>query len=48
MIKLVRKLATAILPVLLCGTLLAGCEEDDKYTKINDLFQPRFVLKNRK
>lgn len=44
MIKLLRKLAMAILPGLLCGTLLAGCEGDDKYTQIDDLFQPRFVL----
>ena len=44
MIKILRKLATAMLPVLLCGTLLAGCEEDYKYAKVDDLFQPRFVL----
>ena len=44
MIKILRKLATAMLPVLLCGTLLAGCEEDYKYSKVDDLFQPRFVL----
>ena len=43
MIKLFHKLMTAALPVLLCGTLLTGCT-DDKYNKINDLFQPRFVL----
>ena len=44
MIKLLRKLATAMLPALLCGTLFIGCEADDKYTKVDDLFQPRFVL----
>lgn len=44
MIKILRKLATSMLPVLLCGTLLAGCEEDYKYNKVDDLFQPRFVL----
>lgn len=44
MIKILRKLAAAMLPALLCGTLLVGCEEDNKYTKVNDLFQPRFVL----
>ena len=44
MIKLLQRLATAMLPALLCGTLLVGCEEDDKYTKVDDLFQPRFVL----
>lgn len=43
MIKLFHKLMTAALPVLLWGTLLTGCT-DDKYNKINDLFQPRFVL----
>ena len=35
MIKILRKLATAMLPVLLCGTLLAGCEEDYKYAKVD-------------
>ena len=40
MIKLLRKLATAMLPALLCGTLFIGCEADDKYTKVDDLFQP--------
>ena len=44
MIKLLRKLATVMLPAFLCGTLLIGCEADDKYTKVDDLFQPRFVL----
>ena len=44
MIKLLRKLLTAMLPALLCGTLFIGCEADDKYTKVDDLFQPRFVL----
>ena len=44
MIKLLLKLATAMLPALLCGTLFIGCEADDKYTKVDDLFQPRFVL----
>ena len=44
MIKLLRKLATAMLPAFLCGTLFIGCEADDKYTKVDDLFQPRFVL----
>ena len=44
MIKLLRKLATAMLPAFLCGTLFIGCEVDDKYTKVDDLFQPRFVL----
>ena len=44
MIKLVRKLTTAMLPALLCGTLFMGCVEDDKYTKVDDLFQPRFVV----
>ena len=39
MIKLLRKLATAMLPALLCGTLFIGCEADDKYTKVDDLFQ---------
>lgn len=48
MIKLLRKLATAMLPALLCGTLFIGCEADDKYTKVDDLFQPRFVLRNRR
>ena len=43
MIKLFHKLMTAALPVLLWGTLLTGCT-DVKYNKINDLFQPRFVL----
>ena len=43
MIKLLRKLATAMLPALLCGTLFIGCEADDKYTKVDDLFQPRFI-----
>ena len=42
--KLFYKMLAASMPVLLGGTLLlTGCE-DDKYTKINDLFQPRFVL----
>lgn len=44
MIKILRKLATAMLPALLCGVLLAGCEDDYKYNKMDDLFQPRFVL----
>lgn len=43
MIKLFHKLIMAVSPVLLCGALLTGCT-DDKYTKIDDLFQPRFVL----
>ena len=36
MIKLLRKLATVMLPAFLCGTLLIGCEADDKYTKVDD------------
>lgn len=43
MIKLFHKLIMAASPVLLCGALLTGCT-DDKYNKIDDLFQPRFVL----
>ena len=43
MIKLFHKLIMAASPVLLCGALLTGCT-DDKYTKIDDLYQPRFVF----
>ena len=43
MINLFHKLIMAASPVLLCGALLTGCT-DDKYNKIDDLFQPRFVL----
>lgn len=45
MIKLLRKLATVMLPAFLCGTLLIGCEADDKYTKVDDLFSS--VLRKR-
>ncbi len=43
MIKYIYQLAKVILPVLLWGALFASCE-DEKYNKIDDLFQPRFVL----
>lgn len=43
MIKLLYRLTKVMLPVLLLGALFAGCD-DDKYHKIDDLFQPRFVL----
>lgn len=48
MIKLLRKLATAMLPAFLCGTLFIGCEADDKYTKVDDLFQPGLYWRNRR
>lgn len=41
--KLLYRLATVILPAVLWGALFTSCE-DDKYNKIDDLFQPRFVL----
>lgn len=41
--KLLYRLATVILPALLWGACFTSCE-DDKYNKIDDLFQPRFVL----
>lgn len=41
--KLLYRLTTVILSALLWGTLFTSCE-DDKYNKIDDLFQPRFVL----
>lgn len=44
MIKILQKLASALLPALLCGVLLTGCEDDYKYNRVDDLFQPRFVL----
>ena len=43
MIKLLYRLTTVILSVLLWGAFFTSCE-DDKYNKIDDLFQPRFVL----
>lgn len=43
MIKLLYKMVKAIMPVLLLGLFFTGCD-DEKYTKINDLFQPRMVL----
>lgn len=44
MIKTIYKsIKAALLPVLLCGILFTSCEEE-KYNKIDDLFQPRFVL----
>ena len=41
--KLLYRLTTVLLPALLWGTLFTSCQ-DDQYNKIDDLFQPRFVL----
>lgn len=41
--KLLYRLATVLLPALLWGALFTSCQ-DDQYNKIDDLFQPRFVL----
>ena len=41
--KLLHRLATVLLPALLWGALFTSCQ-DDQYNKIDDLFQPRFVL----
>ena len=43
MIKLLYRLTMVVIPALLWGTLFTSCE-DDKYNKIDDLFQPRLVL----
>lgn len=43
MTKLIYKLTTVFLFALLCGISFTSCEED-KYNKIDDLFQPRLVL----
>lgn len=42
MMRLLYRLTIVMLPVLLWGTLLTSCD-DDKYNKVDDLFQPRFV-----
>lgn len=44
MMKLLYKLIMVILPAVLFGTLFISCDGEDKYNKVNDLFQPRFVL----
>lgn len=41
--KLLYRLTTVLLPALLWGALFTSCQ-DDQYNKIDDLFQPRFVL----
>ena len=41
--KLLYRLTTVLLPALLWGALFTSCQ-DDQYSKIDDLFQPRFVL----
>ncbi|WP_287626623.1 hypothetical protein [Bacteroides sp.] len=43
MMKLLYRLTTVLLPALLWGALFTSCQ-DDQYNKIDDLFQPRFVL----
>lgn len=41
--KLLYRLTTVLLSALLWGALFTSCQ-DDQYNKIDDLFQPRFVL----
>ena len=41
--KLLYRLTTVLLPALFWGALFTSCQ-DDQYNKIDDLFQPRFVL----
>ena len=41
--KLLYRLTTVLLPALMWGVLFTSCQ-DDQYNKIDDLFQPRFVL----
>lgn len=43
MIKTIFRFTMIILPILMWGAFFTSCE-DDKYSKIDDLFQPRFVL----
>lgn len=43
MMKLLYKLTMVLFPALLWGALFTSCE-DVKYNKIDDLFQPRFLL----
>lgn len=44
MMKSIYRLTMVILPALLLAALFTSCDDDDKYNKIDDLFQPRFVL----
>ncbi len=42
--RFIYKLIAVALPMLVLGSLFTACNDDDKYYKVDDLFQPRFVL----